>query len=365
MRQGPKPLAMHIGLSSAGLKDCADAAEKLSAMIRGIQLYHNAPYQREASDYDVIWRQGQTSLRLIRPIGGLSSEKMQAVCLLVPSLINGSEILDLSPERSLAQYMTSRGFICLVLDWGDLRQDEPDLTLDGLVSVRLRNAYDYIERQYQDKPLHMMGYCMGGALALGLAALAPSRLSSLTLLATPWNFHAGQKDMLGRVRFWSPSALASIESRGYLGADYLQSLFASIDPDLTRSKFSRFLQMDQDSENARIFIAVEDWLNDGKDLPGGIARECIVDWFLENSPCVGAWTLDGNSLDLSMIQHPVLVVASRKDRLVEFESAVDLKRQIPHAQILEPDCGHIGMIAGQKSIAQVWNPVANWMKSQN
>ena len=35
-----------------------------------------------------------------------------------------------------------------------------------------------------------MGYCMGGTLAVALAARKPRRVSKLALLAAPWDFHA-------------------------------------------------------------------------------------------------------------------------------------------------------------------------------
>jgi polyhydroxyalkanoate synthase subunit PhaC len=363
MRQGPKPLAMHIGLSSARLHNSESAAEKLSAMIRGIQLYHNAPFKRKASDYEILWQDKQTTLRLVKPhredavING-------DICLMIPSLINGSEILDLSQDRSLAQYLYSQKMSACIIDWGDLKLDDPNLTLSELVTSRLRAAFHALKSSYPGKNIHVLGYCMGGTLALGLASLEAENLTSLSLLATPWNFHAGQSGLLDNVRFWSPSALASIKSNGYLGADYLQSLFAGIDPDLTRSKFSRFSQMDMASGHARIFIAVEDWLNDGKDLPGKIAKECISDWFLNNAPSAGYWKLDGKGLDISTIKIPVMIVASRKDRLVDYECAVDILQHIPHALLIEPDCGHIGMIAGERCVEQVWQPLAEWMKLQ-
>ena len=37
----------------------------------------------------------------------------------------------------------------------------------------------------------LIGYCLGGLLAPGLAAVAQRDLAGLALLATPWDFHAG------------------------------------------------------------------------------------------------------------------------------------------------------------------------------
>jgi polyhydroxyalkanoate synthase len=133
---------------------------------------------------------------------------------------------------------------------------------------------------------------------------------------------------------------------------------------LAQRKFSRFSKMDMESEEARIFVAVEDWLNDGKDLPAGIARECILDWFINNGPCSGKWLLDGRVIEPGNIEIPVHIVASRKDQLVEYDAALSVRHSLPHAHLTEPDCGHIGMIAGKNSILDVWQPIAHWMKKQ-
>lgn len=366
-RQGPKPLALHISLAGAYFQNNEKAHEKLSDMINGIQLYQKNDFARQGSNYKIIWQCSQTTLRQISPNNHHLNSGTKNICLLVPSIINGSEILDLSPQRSLAQYMIAQGMDCYILDWGDLRADDQDITLDKLISQRLIKAVYHLKEIYPQANIHALGYCMGGAMALGAAFILAQNNSkcfaTLTLLASPWNFHVGHMVLLNKIKYWAPAALASAHRSGYLGADYLQSLFASVDPVLTQSKFSSFARMDQSSERAKIFIAVEDWLNDGRDLPENIAQECIVDWFLNNAPATGNWQLANMNMDPRIIDIPVLIVASRKDRLVEFESATDLKNYIKHADIYQPDCGHIGMIAGEKSISQVWHPIAQWIKS--
>lgn len=365
MRRGPKPLSIHLGMTGASLQGHELAVQAFTEMVRGIQLYQKSEYKPVSSRHEEVWSSGQTRLRRILNDRRGTAEKRD-ICVLVPSLINGSGILDLCTERSLAQWLSLQGMDVYLLDWGDLMKEDSSITIETLVCDRLGGALQHLKGQIDtDKiNIHALGYCMGGALALGMAVQNQGLINSLTLLATPWDFYAGQKTLLHHVRFWAPSAMAMIESKNYLSADQLQSLFASLDPMLTQKKFSRFSKMDMDSEEARIFVAVEDWLNDGKDLPAGIARECIMDWFIHNCPCSGAWTLKGQVVDPRQIEIPVHIVASQKDQLVEYDAALSLRKILPKADLTEPDCGHIGMIAGKKSIEQVWQPIARWMKKQ-
>jgi polyhydroxyalkanoate synthase len=139
-------------------------------------------------------------------------------------------------------------------------------------------------------------------------------------------------------------------------------LFASLDPQTSAEKFTRFASMDQTSAQAQLFVAVEDWLNDGIDLPGEVAEECMRGWFFDNKPAKGAWMLGGKIIQADTIDCPCLIIASSKDRLVEYESAAALKDYIKDSTLIDPECGHIGMIAGDKAIIRVWHKVANWLR---
>lgn len=388
MRNGPKLLSWHLGMSGAALSGQAEATRALTEMVRGIQMYMNAAYMPQPSPRIEMWREGQTSLQRIIVESRADRKKDERgvlpVCVLVPSLINGSSILDLCAERSLAAWLAGQGLDVYLLDWGDLLREEAGITLDDLVAGRLAAAIRFLRQDIQEngngggggndgavagganaghaRPVHGLGYCMGGALCLGAAHHDPDLFASLTLLATPWNFYAGQQRLLQHVRFWSPSALAVMASRNYLSADSLQALFAGLDPMLAQKKFARFSKMDMESVDARIFVAVEDWLNDGKDLPYKIAQECMIDWFLSNAPFSGNWAVAGRAVDLRALRIPLHIVASRKDQLVEFDAALGVRDHVPHAALTVPDCGHVGMIAGRNSVEEVWAPMAAWIK---
>ena len=365
MRDGPKPLSMHLGMTSACLQGQEQAVEHLADMVRGIQLYQKSSYKPTSSQRLQVWSEEQTQLFRILGADNFSIGERD-ICVLIPSLINGSGILDLCPERSLAKWLTTQDLDVYLLDWGDIMKEDPAITIQTLVCDRLGIAVSELKNRTGKSKckIHVLGYCMGGALSLGIAAVKPDLFDTLTLLATPWDFYAGQRTLLRHVQFWAPSAMGLIENKNYLSADQLQSLFASVDPMLAQKKFSRFANMNMESEEARIFVAVEDWLNDGQDLPAGIARECIMDWFLNNGPCSGIWMLEGRLVDPQNIKMPVHIVASRKDQLVEYDAALSLRQTLPCSYVAEPDCGHIGMIAGKGSIADVWQPMAQWMKKQ-
>lgn len=138
-------------------------------------------------------------------------------------------------------------------------------------------------------------------------------------------------------------------------------MFASVNAERNIHKFIDFSKMDQDGDQARLFVAVEDWLNDGVDLPGALARTCVVDWYGQNKPANGGWMVNGVAVDPTTTKQPVLVVTSSTDRLVPEKSALALARLIPDCQTVTTTCGHIGMMTGRRAEAEVWRPIADWI----
>ncbi len=371
IRHGLRPLSVQIGMAMAeyaghyaALKEGGDLPSEnlpddIQNMLLGIQKYQTHNYVRSDLPLDVVWQSGQIF------IGGIQGHDYSGagdVVLLVPSLINKSYIFDLNEERSMLRWLAAQGFHPYLLSWGEPMQDAGQATMEGIVLDRLVPALTFLS-QHTAQNIHALGYCMGGTLLAAAAAHQGDALKSIILLAAPWDFHGGGQALLNRVQFWAPSAFPAIEEKGTLGVDWIQTVFASLDPAAAMRKFSRFLEMEGDSDQVRLFVAVEDWLNDGVDLPGAVAQHCIRDWFLGNVPARGGWYLDEQAVKPENITVPALVIASDKDRLVEYETASILADKIPNATLLNPSCGHIGVIAGRHSVAHVWEPLAQWIKA--
>ena len=133
-----------------------------------------------------------------------------------------------------------------------------------------------------------MGYCMGGTMALPLAARDDGGdVAALVLLATPWDFHADGGRQARLVAAHRPALTALANALGALPADALQAMFAALDPLLAARKFSAFAQLPPGSAAAQNFVALEDWLNDAVPLTGPVARACLEDWYGANAPARG------------------------------------------------------------------------------
>ncbi len=358
-------MSAHMGMAasywrdnfSSGAENAAGIHNEMLDMMRGIQMYLGHPYERHISPLKCVHEIGCVKI-LSDPDHDYGEGR--EVLLLVPSLINKADILDLMEERSMMRWMGARGIDVYLLDWGGALADPDAQNFDGAVEKKIIEAAAFLHAQ-KGGPVHTLGYCMGGTLVTAAAALRPDLFASMICLAAPWDFHGGTQALLNRVKFWSPTLLPSMKDKGHLSVDWLQLLFASLDPALAMHKFVRFAHMDQDGVDAALFVAVEDWLNDGVPLPEDMAGQVVKDWFFENAPACKKWRVTGQVIDPSKIDLPAYIIASSKDRLVEFETAKALADQIPNAVLYDPACGHVGMIAGGNAVENVWQPIADWI----
>jgi polyhydroxyalkanoate synthase len=331
----------------------AEIGGQADAFARALLRYRHHPYVRELREPPVLWSEGTTRLLDYAPAGGVP-------VLVVPSLVNRAYILDLTEEKSLLRFLARAGLRPLLVDWSRPGDIEREFALTDYVAGRLDAAFE-AAAGIAGTPLGIVGYCMGGSLALALAQRRLRETAALALLATPWDFHAGQAARARLMGQLAAPLTAFFGGLGELPVDVLQSFFAMVDPLLALKKFTRFDRMAEGSAEERDFVAMEDWLNDGVPLALPTARECLAGWYGENLPGTGRWQIAGRTVDPRRIERPSLVVLPAHDRIVPPGAAAPLATLLPQATCLTPRLGHIGMIVGGGAPREVWRPLADFL----
>ncbi|MCW5731582.1 MAG: alpha/beta fold hydrolase [Alphaproteobacteria bacterium] len=331
---------------------------ELAAFLRGVQTYRRHPYRRALSEPAAPWRAG--AARLLDYGDGSHPEAGEIPVLFVPSLVNPAYILDLSTRRSLLRHLAGRGLRPYLLDWGSPGSGERHYSLADYVCGPLQGALAWIAARHE-RPPALAGYCMGGTLAVAAACHAPDLVERLVLLAAPWDFHA-DGGIQARIFAGAGQGLtAAIDRHGILPVDWLQAAFLVLDPALSLRKFAAFARLDPASAAAEDFVALEDWLNDGADLAGPAAEDCLVGWYGENLPGRGLWRMRGRRIDPRRLPMPALVVVPAQDRIVPPSTARPLAGLLPAARLWEPGAGHIGMMAGSRAESLLYEPLAGWL----
>ena len=335
---------------------------RLDEFERGLTRYRKHPYRRDLSLPRAVWRDGTTHLRDYAGIEGAPEEGMPL--LVVPSLVNRAYVLDLTSERSLLRFLCRQGFRPFLVDWDRPGPHERGFDLGDYIGGRLTAMLGQVIARTGRKPA-VIGYCMGGNLALGLAQSRSADMAALALLATPWDFHAERADLGQATSHALTPWLPIIDAMGELPVDMLQSLFFALDPFLGARKFRSFAKVDPDTAKAREFVALEDWLNDGIPLAAKVARECILGWYGDNTPARGEWRLRGRPVKPAALKLPTFIVIPEQDRIVPPASALALAAAMPHATLLKPPLGHIGMVVGSQAREALWQPLSRWLDSSS
>lgn len=341
---------------------------------RGIRAYQAVCTPPVYPVRKVAWRLGAATLHEVWDGGhGAEAERSNEAAdyvLLIPSLINGPQIFDIRPDYSFAAYLAERGLRPLYLDWGAPEDDEKHFGIDEYISYRLMPCIDYLLRTMpKGARLSLVGYCMGGTILAAYLALlfggahggVRDRIASAVFLASPWNFHADAAHV-EVMRLFQTRVGPLIDAQGVLEGDWIQTIFACLDPAAIVRKFHGLEGVLQKGDvKARHFIAVEDWLNSGPDLAGPVARLCLSAWYDRNEPANGTWAVQGRTVDPAAFAVRSLCVIPSRDRLVPPDSARDFAEKLPMRDVLNPDCGHIGLMSGHQARAQFWPDIADWI----
>ena len=244
----PSPLANALQSLAPELQKADEAAlvdaltleghRRLGHFIDGVLSYRRHPSARPASDRPVIWREGTTLLRDYRRGGDVTAPRV----LVVPSLVNRYYILDLEPESSFLADLARRGYAPFVVDWDAPGPEEQGFDLTRYIAGRLEGALDAVRRE-PGGPIIVVGYCMGGNLALALALRRQADIAALACLATPWDFHADGQTQAQLIGAIGRSMDPLFQALGEMPVDVLQSFFASLDPLSILAKFRRFADM--------------------------------------------------------------------------------------------------------------------------
>lgn len=313
---------------------------RMKAALAGLRSYQDAPRPERPPEAPVVGRIGRVTLRGYGAAG--------RPILFVPSLINGSEILDLSAQNSMMRGLAARGLNPVLLDWGIPGADEADVDIGGHVERYILPALDMLGADTA-----LAGYCLGGTMSIAAAMLRPP--SALILIAAPWDFGGfssqTRNDLLALWRSAEPVA----NSFGLLPAEVLQQIFWRIDPSRTIAKFEQFAGKDATNAEGQNYVAVEDWANDGPPLPFAAGRDLMEGLMAGNMSGEGRWTVGGRTVDPDRLGIASLNILSTTDRITPAASAWRGGERIAL------DEGHVGMVVGRRAPGSLWGHLATWL----
>ena len=207
-----------------------------------------------------------------------------------------------------------------------------------------------------DRPPILVGYCLGGTIAIAGAALMPC--AAVATIAAPWNFQAYPDQFKDQTHQAWTAAEPLCRNLGVMPIEVLQQGFWSLDPRRTIAKYAAFGDMAEDDPARAAFLLVEDWVNEGAPLTYAAGHDLIENFYGADIPGRGQWNVAGRRIDPAALDCPTLAIASSTDRIVPLDARPPAREERVLAQ------GHVGMIVGRQARQTLWEPLSGWLRAQ-
>jgi len=277
--------------------------------------------------------------------------------VIVPPCINKYYLLDLGKGNSFVEYAVAQGHQVFLISWRSAVSEIEKLTWDDYLSLGPLKAIDVVRDIANVDQVHGLGFCVGGTIlscAAGvLAARGENKLATMTLLTTMVDF--ADTGEIGLLIDETSVALreAAIGRGGIMPGKELAFTFGTLRANdlIWRYVVDSYLKGVPPDAFDLLY-----WDSDSVSLPGPMYCWYTRNAYLDNKireP--GKTTQCGLPIDLSKVNVPLYLLASREDHIVPWQSAYlskDLMGRYPRF-----------VLAASGHVAGVINPPAKNKRS--
>jgi polyhydroxyalkanoate synthase len=286
-----------------------------------------------------------------------TSEVEKTPILFVPPCINKYYLLDLGAGNSLVEYAVAQGHHVFLISWRSAVPETGHLTWDDYLEMGPLKAVDVVLDITGAERTNALGFCVGGTIlscaAAVLAARGQDKLATVTLLTTMLDFSdTGEIGLLidaGSVALRE----AAIGKGGILPGKELAFTFGTLRANdlIWRYVVDSYLKGATPDAFDLLY-----WDSDSVSLPGPMYCWYARNTYLENNiKDPGKTTQCGVPVDLSKINVPIYILASREDHIVPWKTAFGSKDLVGGAARF--------VLAASGHVAGVINPPARNKRS--
>jgi polyhydroxyalkanoate synthase len=290
--------------------------------------------------------------------------------LLVPPLAAPARCFDLRRGCSVAEHLIALGYPTYLVDYGPIGFADRQLGLEHWVEDVIPNAVDAVrEDAGGDCEVQVVGWCLGGIMSLLSVAGQDLPVSSVALIASPFDF--------GKVRGAAPIRQLAELTGGRVVTALYQALGGAPAPlvslgfqltalDKRITKPLTLLRNIDDREMLAHIEAVDDYMAHMLAYPGRTFGQLYHRFFRVNDLADGCVAFDdGEVIDLADVSVPVLVVAGSNDVLAPrdaVEHVVDLLPGSPDVRFMTSKGGHLGVLTGRGARDSTWRYLDTFLR---
>jgi polyhydroxyalkanoate synthase len=241
--------------------------------------------------------------------------------VVVPPMISKYYVVDLSPGRSLVEYLVAHGQQVLTLSWRQPGPENGDWDLDAYVGA-IVEALETAREVSGAEQVHVLGLCAGGvATACAAAHLAATgrqdTLAGVTLAVTVLDNHRA-----GTVSsFISPDTAAAaverVRRKGYLDKAELARTFAWLRPNdmIWNYWVNNYLLGNRPPAFDLLY-----WNSDSMHMAAGLHRDFVRVGVENPLAQPGLLSVLGTPVDLSAVSSDAYVIAGETDHITPWQN---------------------------------------------
>ena len=290
--------------------------------------------------------------------------------LLVPPLAAPASCFDLRRGCSVAEHLISLGYPTYLVDYGPISFQDRQLGLEHWVEDVIPNAVETVSKDAGGGEVQVVGWCLGGIMALLAVAGQDLPVSSVSLIASPFDF--------SKVRTAAPIRRLAELTGGRLVTGLYTALGGAPAPlvslgfqltalDKLLTKPLTHVGRICDRDLLAHIEAVDDYMANMLAYPGRTFAQLYHRFFRINDLADGHTELaDGQSIDIADVDVPVLVVAGENDVLAPREAVhhvADLLTGSPDVRVHTAPGGHLGVLTGRSARDTTWRHLDDFLRA--
>ena len=295
------------------------------------------------------------------PLGRGGRRSAALPVLLVPPLAAPAICFDLRRGCSVAEHLLRRGSETYLVDFGPVRFSDRSLGLEHWIEDVIPNAVRAASDDAGGRPVQLVGWCLGGILAL-LAHAADPRLpiASAALVASPFDF--------ARVPLVAPLRPIAAVTQGQLVTQLYRLLGGAPAPLVKRgyqlAGFDKYVMKPwtvasnlHDRELLAQIAAVDEFMDGMHAYPGRTFGQLYHRFFRSNDLADGRLALTDRTLDLADVSLPVLSIAGRGDGIAPVAACHHVGELLTGAASVQLETapgGHLGVLTGRAARTTTW-----------
>ncbi len=291
--------------------------------------------------------------------------------LLVPPLGSQSACFDLRRGCSLTEHLLNSGRPTYLVDYGEMGLSDRDLGIEFWVSDVVPNAVKKVSQDAGGAPVHLVGWCLGGLIALlTTAAYQELPIKSVAMVASPFDLskHRMVAPLRSAGKYTGGRIIGTgLKMLGGLPSQIVGPAFKATSLTTYLKKPITVLRHRDDREFLAQVEAVDGLMNSMLAYPGRATVQVYQKLVQRNELAAGKIQGPNKLVDLADVRVPVMNVAGTSDVLVPVAVAHHVGELLPNSpdvQLETAPGGHLGVLTGRSAQTTTWAMIDDFLDKQ-